>query len=150
MSNPISMQAGYQVHRPKAGRTSGANSGAEGGPSDSFVYSGLSGIEDTRLLSLISSRSKRDASGLGEGWSSSFYNAPVFGNRGINSMREVSTFKSPQRADGNRQVVTVDWERRGFKLTTVGQDQEAIGGASQARFDYQGRVIPSSIQTVNQ
>lgn len=104
----------------------------------------LTGLEDARLLKTLADYSKREASQLGGEWKVGFYDRPVYSNRGIIGLEQVSTFQLGHREE-NSQTLKVDWEKRQVSLTSNlpwQQQAHEVRGS----FDYECNINGPSVE----
>lgn len=104
----------------------------------------LTGLEDVRLLKTLADYSKREAGQLGEDWRASFRDRPIYSNRGIIGLEQVSTFQLG-RPEENSQTLQVDWEKRQVSLTSRLPEQQHCHEV-RASFDYDCNLNAASVE----
>lgn len=99
----------------------------------------LTDIQDQRVTSILSDKVKEDATSLGDGWTGRYSDLPIYGRRGIEGLKQWSTFKS------DHQKLEVSWHENSLSLETEAPGAE-VGHRIEARLNRSRAVEADSIQ----
>lgn len=98
----------------------------------------LTDIQDPVVQDIVSVTGSKDGAKIGPEWEGRYADLPIWGNRGMNGLKQWSTFKAPG------QQLVVDWHARTVTLDTEGP-QAGKGHRVSANFDWGKKLLPNTI-----